>query len=384
MRSILQHIHKIVDSYEGEMPLNLFLKNYFRKHPILGSRDRKMLSEMAFAWYRCSKALNGKISFEKKLEICLFICETQVHQVLQFLKPEWQGKHDYFLPQKLGLLEKEKIKWTLAHIFPFAIELSQGILLEDWLLSMLKQPDLFIRYRKDTQRLTQLLNEHTLPYRQLTENCFALPNATKLQDILPEKDYAVQDASSQKTGNYFKPKPGETWWDCCSGAGGKSLLLKDIQPKVKLTVSDKRESIIQNLKKRYALYFKTLPESIIADMTDASQLRKQLQSKQFDHIICDAPCSGSGTWARTPEQLYFFDDKKLDEFSALQRTIAQNALVYLKPGGTLIYITCSVFKKENETVIQSLTNVDIEHHELINGMDHKADSMFVAVLRKQA
>ena len=68
MRYIHNHIKKIIETYEGEIPLNLYLKNYFKKHPILGSRDRKMLSEMAFAWYRCSKAFAASLSFEKKLE----------------------------------------------------------------------------------------------------------------------------------------------------------------------------------------------------------------------------------------------------------------------------------------------------------------------------
>lgn len=386
MRYIHQHILRITDQYSGEIPLHLYLKNYYKKHPVLGSRDRKMLTEMAFAWYRCSKAFDKNLSFDKKLEACLFITETKVHQILQLLKAEWQGKHDYFLSQKLALLKKEKISFTLSNIFPHTIDLSKGIEKENWLLSMLAQPDLFIRYRKKTAELIKTFQQKNIPFTHIRDHCFGLPNATKLQEILPEKDYVIQDASSQFTGHFFSPEKEEYWWDCCSGAGGKSLLLKDLQPDVHLTVSDKRESILHNLKERFLLYFKSAPETILLDMTDEVQTKKRLKGKLFDTIICDVPCSGSGTWARTPEQLYFFEEEKTEAFSTLQKTIAGNAANFLKPGGKLIYLTCSVFKKENEDVVNYLTEqreLNCEQMQLINGIERKADSMFAAVLKKK-
>ena len=382
MRYIHNHIKKIIETYEGEIPLNLYLKNYFKKHPILGSRDRKMLSEMAFAWYRCSKAFAASLSFEKKLEACLFLCDTQVHQLLQLLKPEWQGKHDYFLPQKINQLQKEKINFDMDKLFNSNAQFSDGIDKTEWLQSMFRQPDLFIRYRKNPKTLIKLLGENNIHFRQVSDTCFALPNATKLEQFLPDADYVVQDASSQQTGNYFNPNKNEHWWDCCSGAGGKSLLLKDLETKIQLTVTDKRETILNNLKNRFSLYFKQQPEMMVVDVADEKALSRQMEGRSFDNIICDVPCSGSGTWARTPEQLYYFDPKTIKDFSKLQTTIATNAFKYLKAGGRMIYITCSVFKEENEAVIQKIEEAKIEKTQLINGIENKADSMFVAVLTK--
>lgn len=383
MRSILTHIRSITDHYKGDVPLSIFLKSYFKRHPVLGSRDRKMLSEMAYAWYRASKAFDAKLSFEKKLEACLLLCETNIHQVLQFLKPEWQGKQDYFLPKRIALLEKEKTGIDLNRIFPFGEEnFSEGITKEEWLLSMLRQPDLFIRYRKNAKHLIKLLHEQKILFRQVTDDCFAFSNGTKLETLLPEKEYVVQDASSQQTGSFFTPKINEEWWDCCSGAGGKSLLLKDLQPKVKLTTTDKRDTILHNLKKRFSVYFNHAPETIVADVADTDMLAKKLKGRMFDNIICDVPCSGSGTWARTPEQLFFFDDDAQKNFPVLQKSILQNASNYLKPGGRLFYITCSVFKEENEAVVNALHGMEKEHQTLINGIDNHADSMFIAVMRK--
>ena len=125
---------------------------------------------------------------------------------------------------------------------------------------------------------------------------------------------------------------------------------------------------------------------MVADVAEPGEIEKHLAGKLFDNIICDVPCTGSGTWARTPEQLYFFNEEYMREFSERQRQIARNVSTYLKPGGRLIYITCSIFRQENEEVIDHLLSgsvLTLETKQLINGIEKKADSMFVAVLRKQ-
>ena len=158
-------------------------------------------------------------------------------------------------------------------------------------------------------------------------------------------------------------------------------MLKDLEPGVRLTVSDLRESIIHNLQSRFRQYRHILPVAHVTDVNNKVLLDNALGGKQFDNIICDAPCSGSGTWARTPEQLYFFDPASLSAFSALQKTIATNVSRYLKPGGKLFYITCSVFKTENEEVVNHIlqeTGLQLVHSELINGIGIHADSMYVA------
>ena len=84
--------------------------------------------------------------------------------------------------------------------------------------------------------------------------------------------------------------------------------------------------------------------------------------------------------------LYFFEKYKVDNYVKLQKGIAANVVKYLKPGKPLIYMTCSVFKAENEDVVDYLTksyNLVLERMELIKGYDKKADSMFVARLIKK-
>lgn len=110
-----------------------------------------------------------------------------------------------------------------------------------------------------------------------------------------------------------------------------------------------------------------------------------LHDYAFDGIILDAPCSGSGTWGRTPEMINQFDVSKIAFFQRLQKTIALNVIKYLKAGKPLIYITCSAFKEENEYVVNYLVKeagLELESSELLKGYERKSDTMFVARLIK--
>ena len=175
----------------------------------------------------------------------------------------------------------------------------------------------------------------------------------------------------------------KTVWDCCAASGGKSILANDVLGDIQLTVSDVRENILFNLKKRFVAAGINNYKSFIADLTNPKQ---PVSAESFDLIIADVPCSGSGTWSRTPEQLYYFEPAKIDEYAKLQKAILKNVINALKPGGYFLYITCSVFKKENEHAIDFLQenfNLKTLKMELLKGYELKADSMFAALLQKQ-
>ncbi len=326
---------------------------------------------MAYCWYRCEKGIAGyDISdFEGKMKVAMRSCGNR--SVIGRMLPS----------------DDEEIKDVIdqQQLFSNNITFSKEIDREEWLASLLVQPSLFIRIRKQMTQIVKLLEDNSIPYQFITEDCVSLPNGAKIDTLLPPAAYVVQDASSQRTAAWFMPKKHERWYDCCSGAGGKSLLLKDKEPTVQLTVTDIRQTILHNLQERVRNYGHTAPSAYVTDVTDSAKLEQSLKGKQFDNIICDAPCSGSGTWARTPEQAYFFDPNELKRFAGLQENIATNVAAYLKPGGRLIYITCSVFEEENENVVSGVMNrtgLVLKDSKLINGVGIKADSMFIAVLQK--
>jgi len=307
--------------------------------------------------------------------------------MLQQLKPEWNEKTNLLPEEKISLLSTGK---TMEHLFPFADELSQGINISQFSLSHLIQPDLFLRIRPGYEKIViQKLKTAGVSYQRVHHSCIALPNATKIEDVIElNKEAVVQDYSSQQVGEFLglvRPGRSDRVWDCCAGSGGKSIMAFDLNPKIELTVSDVRESILVNLKKRFEKAGIRKYESLMLDLSDENS-QHSIFNNQQSIIIADVPCTGSGTWGRTPEQLCYFKRGKIEEYALLQRKIVSNALLQLKPGGHLLYITCSAFKKENEEMVDFLkTKFELQliKMELLKGYDKKADTMFVALLQKQ-
>lgn len=324
------------------------------------------------------------LSTEERILAGLFLCSADSNEMLQNLKPAWNEK------VKLTVLEKLSfINYQLSSLFPWKDELSAGIDYEKLCESFFVQPDLFLRLRPGKEKtVKQKLAKAEIEFIEISDSCLALPNASKIDSVInPDNEAVIQDYNSQQIGGYFKNYKPQTInyklkvWDCCAGSGGKSIMAYDTIPGIDLTVSDVRESILANLKKRFEKAGIKKYETFICDLRSQSQI----PGSQFQLIICDAPCTGSGTWSRTPEQLYFFDENKIEEYASLQKKIVSHVIPHLQPGGIFIYITCSVFKKENEEIIEFIKQnslLRLKQMELLKGYDKKADSMFAALLKK--
>jgi 16S rRNA (cytosine967-C5)-methyltransferase len=245
---------------------------------------------------------------------------------------------------------------------------------------------LYLRIRPSNEKIVAArLASANIPYNSLGNNCIQLQNAASVDRLIDlDKEAVVQDYNSQRVAELFSlpvMNKIKSVWDCCAASGGKSLLLHDVHPAVILTVSDKRESIIANLKKRFARAGITRYKALV---TDLSSEEHALSKSKFDLIIADVPCTGSGTWSRTPEQLYYFKKEKIVEYAALQRKLVSNAIPSLKQDGFLLYITCSVFKKENEeniAFIQKQFGLKLIKMELFKGYDRRADTLLAALLQ---
>jgi len=330
-------------------------------------------------------------SIEEKILTGLFLCSDKSNEILAVLKPDWDDKCNLPLAEKLLTINSSLL---IPEIFPWKDELSEGIEHENFCRSFFIQPDLFLRLRPGNEKMVlQKLQHAGVEFKMISDTCLALPNSSKIDEIIElDKEAVIQDQNSQRTAEFIKsailnliPMAIGTEisiWDCCAGSGGKSIMTFDIDPKIKLIVSDTRESILANLKKRFANAGIKNYDFFVVDLANKSAIR-DLKS---EIIIADVPCSGSGTWNRTPEQLYFFQERKIEEYSALQKRIVSNAIIQLQPGGSFVYITCSIFRKENEEVamyIKENFHLQLKQMEVLKGYDKKADSMFVALFEKE-
>ena len=379
----LSTAEEIVLVYDGEVPLHHFLKGFFKQRPYMGSRDRRWVSQLVYHYYRLGHLWKDERQVPERILKGTFLCESENNGLLQFFRPEWNEKIELPLKEKLAMLSFDG---QVQDIFPFLSLLSEDIDATAFTYSFFVQPNLFIRTRNNKQAaIIQLLQQAAITFTTSGTDTIVLPNSTKTDTIITDKSwYEIQDLSSQKVGALFHPQAGERWWDCCAASGGKSIMVIDKQPGVKLLVSDVRASIIQNLHQRFKEAGIRNYEDVILDLT-APALPAAMSNRQFDQIILDAPCTGSGTWARSPENLYYFNEESIDAYQQLQKRIATNVIPLLKPGGSLIYITCSVFSKENEDVVaflEATTGLKKQEGGVIVGYEEKADSMFAVRLVK--
>ena len=380
----LKTFQRILGSYPAETPLSKFLPGFYRQNKQMGSTDRKVASRLIYNYFRLGKALFNTPT-EDRLIVAEFLCNNQINSFLQHFKPEWALCIAFDIDEKIKLVKTAYPDFKLADVFPWSAELSDGIDKDAFLKSFFIQPDLFIRVRKGfEQHVKALLTKESITFKDEGNGCLALPNGTRLENIFPQQNwFEVQDLSSQQTAQYFKPQKWEAWWDACAASGGKSLLLHELQPDLKLVVSDIRESILANLDERFQQAGLIKYQRKVIDLTQ--NVDPELANYAFDGIILDAPCSGSGTWGRTPEMISQFQPQKIEFFQHLQQTIAANVVKYLKPGKPLIYITCSAFKLENEAAVNFMVKelgMRVEEHAVLKGYENKADTMFVTRLVK--
>ncbi len=381
----IRAFEQVLASYDGQLPLHRHLVTYFKQNKQMGSSDRRWASRYIYNYFRLGKALVSLSPLER-LGVADFLCSNDISLITENIFPAaipYAGKS---LEEKLKFVKKTYSTFNLKTIFSFQQALSEGIDEQAFLSSLLVQPDLFIRVKATHLPTIKAQIEATgIAVNELTHTTLALPNGTKLEQIIADpRLYQVQDYSSQQTGDYFKPIPNDYWWDCCAASGGKSLLMHSLAPKVKLLVSDLRETSLGNLKERFEVAgIKDYHVKTIDLLQNNDQI---LHHYEFDGILLDAPCSGSGTWGRTPEMLTFFEEHKVANYAKLQKAIADNVIKYLKIGKPLIYMTCSIFKQENEDVVAYLLKefpLKLETMILLKGYGHKADSMFVARLVKE-
>ena len=371
----LRIFNAFLTEFPKDRPVTKYLPEYFKRNKQMGSRDRKNLSKAIYSYFRLGNCLAG-LKSDERLFVALFLTANSPDDMLAYFKPDYQERITNSLAEKAAYLTSLFPEFNLNDIFPFTAHLSSSIDQSLFISSQLIQPDLFIRAIKGAeQKLEVYLNEAQIPFEK-KESCYRLPNAAKLLNT--EYLYEVQDQSSQYTANYFQPKPKQMWWDCCAASGGKSLLLHALEPTVHILASDNRASSLLNLEVRFKqagiTQFRRREIDLLAEINS-------IEKDSMDGIILDAPCSGSGTWSRTPEMLSQFKESQLEKFIYLQRTIAENAVQFLKPGCPLVYITCSVFKEENEEAVAyflATLPLKLEKMELIKGYESKADTMFVA------
>ena len=163
--------------------------------------------------------------------------------------------------------------------------------------------------------------------------------------------FEMQDAGSQVAALLVQAKPGQKVIDFCAGAGGKTLAIAaTMQNKGRILAWDNSASRLAQMGKRLARAgVSNVQTHVLRDEADPYLKR---HTGSADWVLVDAPCSGSGTWRRNPDLKWRFNVDDLQYLKALQLRILMQAARLVKPGGRLVYATCSVFADENFLVVK--------------------------------
>jgi 16S rRNA (cytosine967-C5)-methyltransferase len=197
----------------------------------------------------------------------------------------------------------------------------------------------------------------------------------------------IQDYSSQQTFNLLEAiqTPVNVIWDVCAGSGGKTIMAADWFPSSRIYASDIREDILNELHRRVKVAGIRKINSFCTNLEhpmSSAVARSNLPSGGADLIIADVPCSGSGTWSRSPERLLQMDSKVIHEYQERQKSIVQRLPQHLKKGGFLLYITCSVYREENSAVVDYILQnsaLRLIETEMITGYEKGGDNLFSAL-----
>ena len=337
------------------------LKNTLKRDKRWGARDRAFIAETTYdivRWKRLySKIAEVKEPFNRANLFRLFT----VWATLKGIQiPDWpqfentptrkiKGKFDEF----------SKIRKYKESVPDWLDNLGEKELGKKWdkeIHSLNQIADVILRV--NTLKTTKEKLQNNLQELEIeTENIKGYPQALKLvkrtnvfvTEAFKNGWFEVQDASSQKVAKFLNPKPGTRVVDTCAGAGGKSLHIAALmENKGQVIALDIYENKLKELKRRAK---RNGAHNIETRTIDSSKVIKKLIQKA-DKILIDAPCSGIGVLKRNPDSKWKLQPEFLETIKNTQREILDSYSRMVKPGGKMVYATCSILPSENEKQVQ--------------------------------
>ena len=341
-------------------PADAILSRYFREHPKLGSRERNAVAESVYGVLRnklvyASFSESGFGPAMRRLAL-LGLADAVGVDAIGGLSPE-----EIEWLQRIDQIDRNSLPVTLRANLP--AWLFEKLVARDGEAATLQLADalnrpapLDLRVNAIKAKREDVLVElakapiqcEPTPYAPLGIRVIKKP---ALQNLPLFKDGAieVQDEGSQLLAHIVAPKRGEMVVDFCAGAGGKTLALgATMRNTGRLYAFDVSEKRLAKLKPRLARSgLSNVHPVVIAHENDAKI--KRLAAK-IDRVLVDAPCSGLGTLRRNPDMKWRQTPESVAELNVKQAAILASAARLVKPGGRLVYATCSLLDEENEAI----------------------------------
>lgn len=252
------------------------------------------------------------------------------------------------------------------------------------------RPPLYIRPLPDRQAdVADDLQQNNLQVRALG-NAMAVNGSKGLYELDTYKNgfFEIQDLASQAIGEHVGAQPGDLGWDACAGGGGKTLQLASaMHGKGAVYASDIRTHKLDEIRRRAQRAQLHNIRTFAWQGEPLDRLPAAVQKRGgFDWVLVDAPCTSSGTWRRNPDARWRCDEQHIHDITALQWKLLVAAAQSVRPGGKLIYSTCSFFVEENEHIVaaflQQQTEFSLAQQRLHGNPIQDADTMFSALFTR--
>lgn len=377
--------NQALKSWEPGTPFSIHFRQLSRQNKAWGGRDRKEIQSLCYAWFRLGRACRQFSNAATAIPWAAFLFLPD--------RSDWitTWKESGELPEEL--IQDDEFSDRLAQFrrhlafegffFPETEELSEQLKAEELDASLAMPARLWFRVKAAAQReFIAQLNKSSIPFDQ-DGLALGMEGGTSLDQLFGDRLASfgeVQDWASQQVVRSFDWK-GLRVWDTCSGAGGKSLQIAEEYSPALLYCTDIRPAILQNLQMRFRSSGLRVPERHVINLSlDQPDRNKE----QFDALLCDVPCTGSGTFRRNPEGIQSVSPSEIVRYATLQEKIVKNALSGLKKGGHLLYATCSVYRKENEEHLPRFAALGLElvRDQYIDGREKGGDILYYALFKK--
>ncbi len=389
----------ILDDYLKGYPLEKALKQWFKKNRFAGSNDRRNIRDLVFDILRKRLILYYPFQINEYVEngrilvlSYLFLYKKGSFSLEdikenKYLSPPINSNELIILNNINRLVKKapKNISLNYPEFLEEKLTQSLGNNFNAIMEIFLKRAPVYLR-----------INQNKI---NLKEAKIKLENQGIFSEICPSSNYALkiisgekliknslsyqlgevelQDLSSQLTTEFIQISSGKKILDFCSGSGGKALAIASrLRNKVDLFAYD-----LNNLKYKNLIY-RTNKAGANITIIDSKQLIKY--KNFFDIVFVDAPCSGTGTWRRDPKIKWELNDQKLTLLTKNQYSIVKQACSYLKNGGFLIYVVCSLLEDEGDLIIRKYLLHHKNYSKVKSGIFHPinaSDGFYFSVLK---
>lgn len=383
--ALLEGLIVAFQTFNFEQPADRFLNHFFKQRRYMGSSDRRFIAESFYQalknlplldWWinrSLNQSANKMGNYPKDFPVarCRILALAQLYRKFSNIESLCNGQP--YHPSTLNFAEKNLLA-HLEHQQPLHPEMPLWVQLgvPEWLLPLL-QKSLGKNYKEEIQALQQQasldirvntlkvnreqVQEHLKMFEPIVTS-FS-PQGLRLQGRPPlasleayKKGWIeVQDEASQLIALLVDPQPKDWILDFCAGAGGKTLGLAALMKnKGRILATDTSVGRLKQAEERLRRAGVHCVQTKILDKEGLKWLSRH--KGEFDRVLIDAPCTGSGTWRRNPDLKWRTTPESLKVILNIQQQLLSQAAALVKPQGFLIYVTCSLFEEENQQQIE--------------------------------